>query len=129
VRPELHLQKAVRIENAMRKLTDADYEAVIEASMLAGTHWFNIALHRIGLAEPEVDVMHAEFLDGAQRRVLSIHAPLILNALDEIESYRTGFVRGDLEGGAKVAARCRELLKVLRDAAPRVQALVSALDE
>ena len=101
----------------MRKLTDADHEAVIEASMLAGTHWFNIALHRIGLLAPDSDIMHAEFLHGGQRRLLMLHSPVMLNALDEIEGYRAGFVRGDLEGGEKVAARCRTLLNVIREQA------------
>jgi hypothetical protein len=100
--PELHHQKASRIATAMRKLTDADHQAVIEASMLAGTHWFNIALHRIGLLAPESDIMHAEFLHSGQRRLLMLHSPVMLNALDEIEGYRAGFVRGDLEGGRKL---------------------------
>jgi hypothetical protein len=123
VRNELHQEKAARIEGAMRKLADADYEAVIEASMLAGTHWFNIALHKMGLAGTEADIMHAEFLNGAQRRILSLHSPLLLNALDEIEGFRTGFVRGNLEGGEKAAARCRELLQLIRDVASRVRPL------
>jgi hypothetical protein len=121
--PEFHDAKAERIAGAMRKLTDADYEAVIEASMLAGTHWFNLALHRSGLTGPDADVMHAEYLDGRQRLMLSLHAPALLAALDEIESYRARFVRGDVAGGERVAARCRDLLRAIRDAAPKVPPL------
>jgi hypothetical protein len=34
--------------------------------------------------------------------------------MDEIEAYRAGYVRGDLDGGEQVAARCRSLLEDIR---------------
>ena len=55
-----------------------------------------------------------EYLDGVQRVELSLRAPGLLRAMDEIEAYRAGFVRGDLDGGQQVAARCRRLLEVIR---------------
>lgn len=112
--PELHQTKAERIERSMQKLTDANYEAVIEAAMLAGSHWLNVACHRMKLTVPHVDVMHAEYLNGAQRVELSLRTPELLRAMDEIEAYRAGFVRGDLDGGKEVATRCRGLLDVIR---------------
>jgi hypothetical protein len=72
--PELHRMKAQRIETSMEKLSDADYEAVIEGSMLAGSHWLNFACHRMELTGHSADVMHAEFLTGAQRVELSFRS-------------------------------------------------------
>jgi hypothetical protein len=112
--PELHRMKARRIETSMEKLSDADYEAVIEGSMLAGSHWLNFACHRMELTVHGADVMHAEFLSGAQRVELSLRAPDLLHAMDQIEAYRAGFVRGDLPAGEQVAARCRKLLEDIR---------------
>lgn len=114
---ELHRTKAERIARSMQKLSDADYEAIIEASMLAGSHWLNFACHRMELTDAETDVMHAEFMNGAQRVEMSLRVPELLQAMDEIEKYRAGFVRGDLDGGPKVAARCRGLLEMIRRAA------------
>jgi hypothetical protein len=112
--PELHRMKAQRIETSMQKLSDLDYEAVIEGSMLAGSHWLNFACHRMELTGPGTDVMHAEYLGGAQRVEISLRAPELLHAMDEIEAYRAGYVRGDLDGGEQVAARCRSLLEDIR---------------
>jgi hypothetical protein len=112
--PELHQAKADRIESSMQKLIDSDYEAIIEATMLAGSHWFNFACHRMKLTAAHADVMHAEYLNGVERVELSLRAPELLRAMDEIEAYRAGFVRGDLDDGQRVAARCRRLLEVIR---------------
>src|SRR6516225_9855329 len=114
MKPEVHRVKAERIALTMQKLNDANYEIIIEGCMLAGTHWLNLARHQMEIAGYEHDAMHAEFLDGAQRVVISLLTPALLGALDEIEGYRTGFVRGDLEGGDKIAARCRSLLDIIR---------------
>jgi hypothetical protein len=117
MKPDFHRMKAERIARSMQKLTDADYETIIEACMLAGTHWFNFARHRMAIAGSERDIMHAEYLDGAQRVEISLLEPSLLSALDEIEGYRAGFVRGDMEGGQGIAARCRNLLDTIRSAA------------
>lgn len=115
--PQQHQAKAERIERSLAKCSPEQSEIVIEAAMLAGTHWFNVALHRLGYLAPEKDVMHAQYLSGADRLKLSLLYPDMLNALDEIESYRPGFVRGDLAGGAKAAERSLRLLALLRQAA------------
>ena len=60
--PEQHDALASRIFTSLQKVTVADYEAVIEASMLAGTHWFNSALHTMGLSTPEHDALHVEYM-------------------------------------------------------------------
>lgn len=115
--PEQHRDKAERITRGMEKLKPADYEMLIEAAMLAGTHWLNIALHSFGLTEPQNDVMHAEYMSGATRIKLSLVAPGLAEALDEIEQSRPRFVRGDVPGGEVAAARCVERLRQLRAAA------------
>ncbi len=114
---EQHRTKAERITRSMQKLNDSDYEAIIEATMLAGSHWLNFACHRMDLTGTGSDVMHAEFLNGVQRVEMSLRVPELLQAMDEIEAYRAGFVRGDLDGGPKVAKRCRDLLEVIRQVA------------
>jgi hypothetical protein len=117
--PDEHRAKAAAIERSLERCTPADYETVIEACMLAGTHWFNIALHDAGVLPPERDAMHAEFLSGAERRKARIHVAAALTALDEIEALRTPFVRGDFAGGEAAARKALTCLTVLRASALR----------
>jgi hypothetical protein len=112
-----HREKAERIEAAIKKLTAADYEAVIEAAMLAGTHWFNIALHEMKLTAADADIMHAQYLAGDLRLMISLLAPAMLVALDEIEMLRPRFVRGNVAGGDEAARRALTLLETIRQAA------------
>jgi len=119
VNSDAHRAKARSIERSLTRCTTSDYEAVIEGCMLAGTHWFNIALHDAAVLPDDQDVMHAEFLPGALRRRLSIRIPTALAALDAIESLRTTHVRGDLPGGEEAAQRALECLEVLKRVALR----------
>lgn len=111
-----HRQKALAIERSMERLGINDHEMLIEACMLAGTHWFNLLLHRVGLSEPQHDVMHAEFMTLCDRRIMAIRAPGALSALDEIEALRTTHVRGDMPDGHAAARRALERLRQLREA-------------
>ena len=52
--PQEHRAKAERIERSLAKCGPTDYEMKIEAAMLAGTHWLNLALHRMGVSGPEL---------------------------------------------------------------------------
>jgi hypothetical protein len=117
--PEQHQAKALRIERSVSRLTDADYEAIIEGAMLAGTHWFNMVLHRTKLFPETRDAMHAEFLTVGERRRVAATAPDALAALDTIEGLRTLQVRGDMPGGEQAARTARACLARLRDAAGR----------
>lgn len=112
-----HRAKAERIEASLAKCRADEYEAVIEATMLAGTHWFNVALHAMELTVPRDDVLHAEYMTGAQRLKLSLIEPMLLQALDFIEHSRAGYVRGNLEGGLEVADECRNRLSLIREIA------------
>ena len=109
-----HRAKAERIEASLAKCLSDEYEAVIEATMLAGTHWFNAALHALELTDIQEDVLHAEYMTGAQRLKLSLIEPALLQALDFIERSRAGHVRGNLEGGPEVARECYRQLSIIR---------------
>jgi hypothetical protein len=115
--PELHRNKAERISRSLRKCTAADYEAVIEAAMLAGSHWFNYALHAYGLRAPAEDVMHAEFLTKAERTKVAVVSQELVEALEEIEAARAMFVRGGAAGGEEMARRALHLLSRIQSIA------------
>ncbi len=117
MKAESHRNKAERIERSLARVGDERYEAVIEAAMLAGTHWFNIVLHQASLLPETRDAMHAEFLPLGERRRLAATMPDLLAALDMIESLRTLHVRGDMPGGENAARTARECLARLRSAA------------
>lgn len=117
MKTEEHRSKALRIERSLARLSDADYEAFIEGAMLAGTHWFNILLHRAKLFPETRDAMHAEFLTVGERRRVAASMPDALAALDAIETLRTLHVRGDMPGGEDSAKNARQCLARLRVAA------------
>jgi hypothetical protein len=112
--PELHRSKAERIARSLEKCTAADYEALIEGAMLAGSHWFNYALHAYGLRAPEQDVMHAEFLTKAERAKLVLVSQELVEALEEVEASRAMFVRGSATGGEEMGRRALGLLNRIR---------------
>lgn len=116
-----HSAKAEQMERSLQKVSAADYEAVIEGCMLAGTHWFNIALHKLGVTQATDDALHAEFLTAGIRSKVKLVMPEILNALDEIEHFRSLFVRGDAPHGEAAGRRSLELLESLRRAASEAE--------
>ena len=112
-----HQAKAASIEHSLERCSTADYETVIEGTMLAGTHWLNLLLHRKGLSTEGRDAMHAEFLSLGERRRLAVVLPDALRALDEIERLRTLHVRGDMPDGEHAAVTALACLARLRQAA------------
>ena len=119
--PEFHRDKARRITRAMRHFTARDYEAVIEGCMLAGTHWFNAALHRFGLRPDDRDVLHAEYLHNADRVRINIVAPRMLKAIDEIEAARALYVRGNVGNGGRAARRALRNLAIIEETARKAR--------
>lgn len=115
--PEAHRRKAERIERSLAKCARKDYEAVIEAAMLAGSHWFNMALHVFGLTAEDDDVVHTYFLTGNQSQRYGILAGDMLAALDAIEQLRPLYVRGNAPGGEAAGRRAFELLARIRESA------------
>ena len=112
--PEEHRAKAEKIERSLAKCGPADYEMKIEAAMLAGTHWLNLALHRLGVTPPQNDILHTYMLTVNDLRKYRVADAELVDALSEIEDIRPGYVRGNLPGGEKAAARALELLALLR---------------
>lgn len=117
MQPEQHRAKAERIEHSLSKCLPTDYEMKIEAAMLAGTHWVNFALHRMGTTEPTVDVLHTYMLTVNERRRYKVADAALVGALVEIEDLRPAYVRGNHPGGEQAAARAFELLAFLRKCA------------
>lgn len=115
--PDQHRTKAERITRSLAKCTPADYEAVIEGAMLAGTHWLNLGLHEFGLWPCDRDVMHAEFLTKVERLKVSVVAGPMVEAMEEIEAARALYVRGDAPGGKDAARRALSLLELIREGA------------
>lgn len=114
-----HRAKAEAIEQSLARCTNTDYETVIEACMLAGMHWFNLALHATGLLPVDHDALHAEFLAVGERRKITCALPTAIAALDTIESFRTLYVRGDLSGGVQAAQLALDHLAELKGVAMR----------
>jgi hypothetical protein len=112
--PQEHREKAEKIERSLRKCGPADYEMRIEAAMLAGTHWLNLVLHRMGVTLPQNDVLHTYMLTVNELRRYKVADEELVSALAEIEDIRPAFVRGNRPGGEKAADRAVELLGVLR---------------
>lgn len=119
--PEFHRDKAQKIMRAMRHFTTREYEAVIEGCMLAGTHWFNMAMHKFGLRPHDDDVLHAEYLHLADRTGINLVAPQMLKAIDEIESFRALYVRGNVKNGGKAARKALKNLDIIKQTAQKAR--------
>ena len=115
--PQEHEAAATRIENSLRKCGPDDHEIVIEAAMLAGAHWLNAHLHRLGVTQPAQDVMHTYLLVVNELRRLSVATPQAVAALGAIEDMRPAYVRGAHPGGREAAQRALALLDVIHDGA------------
>ena len=115
--PAGHQEKAERMTRSLAKCHPSDHEAVIEGAMLAGSHWFNLGLHHLGVFPPDRDVMHAEFLSKVERLKIGLAAPDMVEALEEIEAMRALFVRGTVPGGEEAARRALCCLDRVRAAA------------
>jgi hypothetical protein len=111
---ERHLASAHRIERSLAKCGQADWEMKIEAAMLAGTHWLNATLHRVGATQDDADVFHTYLLTVNEFRRLSVADAAMMQALADIEDLRPPFVRGNWPGGQRAAERALDLLKTIR---------------
>jgi hypothetical protein len=111
---QAHKAKAGRLERSLQRLSPADYEIRIDGAMLAATHYMNLALHTLGLTPPERDVIHTEFLRVIEYRRFVIAAPVLVQALEDLELLRPPYVRGDEPGGPAAGEAALELLKIVR---------------
>jgi hypothetical protein len=117
VTPQEHRAKAEKIERSLAKCGAADYEMRIEAAMLAGTHWLNFALHRLGITPATIDVMHTYLLTVNELRKYRVADAASVEALGEIEDLRPAYVRGNFPGGDRAAEQALALLAILRSQA------------
>ena len=115
--PARHRAVAGRIARSLEKVAASDYEAVIEGCMLAGTHWFNAALHEMGLSAEDRDAVHVEYMIVHERRKAWLVAPAMVEALERIEDMRALHVRGNAAGGEEAATEALRRLDVIREAA------------
>lgn len=111
---EQHIAAAQRIERSLQKCVADDCEMKIEAAMLAGTHWLNAALHRMGVTQSAGDVFHTYLLTVNQYRRLCVADDEMVRALSEIEDLRPAFVRGNWPGAQAAADRALTLLSAIR---------------
>ncbi|CAB3808413.1 hypothetical protein LMG28688_06758 [Paraburkholderia caffeinitolerans] len=111
---EQHMAAATRIERSLQKCTVQDWEMKIEGAMLAGTHWLNATLHRMGVTQPAADVFHSYLLTVNEYRRLCVAADETVRALSEIEDLRPPFVRGNWQGAQAAADRALALLSAIR---------------
>ena len=111
--PQQHWEKADRIMRSLGKLGPADFEMIIEAAMLAGTHLLNAILHHEAITGPEADVLHAEYMTVALRTRTRLSLPGLVEALDDIENLRPFFVRGNIANGEAAAQRALQCLERL----------------
>lgn len=114
---EHHIAMARGIEASMRKCNASDYEMKIEAAMLAGTHWLNALLHRLGTTSAHQDVFHTYLLTINEFRRLSVAAEQPMRALATIEDARPAFVRGNHPGGELAAEQALASLSLIRERA------------
>lgn len=114
VSPEAHRAKAERIERTLLKLRGSDYEMRIDGAMLAANHYVNLALHVLGLAPEERDIIHSEFMSVIDHRRFEAAATRLLEALEEIEELRAPFVRGSAAQGEAAGERALQMLAVVR---------------
>jgi hypothetical protein len=115
--PQEHEASALRIEKSLRKCGPDDYEIIIEGAMLAGSHWLNAHLHRLGATPPGKDVMHTYLLVVNELRRLSVADPQAVAALGAIEDMRPAYVRGAHAGGKEAGQRALSLLESIRASA------------
>ena len=112
MKAQAHRQKAERITRSLAKIGPDDHEVMIDGTLLAISHWLNYALHRAGLTAVDDDVIHSYFVTAFDRQHFGlVIGPEYLDALDEIDTFRPLYVRGNVSGGANAARRARTLLK------------------
>ena len=127
--PRDHVAKAGRIEASLRKFNpDEDAEMIIETCMLAGTHYFNAAMHVEGMTVQLMDHAHTfrPTLDGYNQKP-SPKLQAAMEPLKFIEQLRPVHCRGNEPADRGVVDKCLKsleeakagFLEIVGDAAKR----------
>lgn len=115
-----HVTKARRIEATMvNKLDpDKDYELVLEAYMLAGTHLLNAILHKFSVTEEEFDLSHSD----KPKLNMPIDATLrpLFDDMKYIEDLRPGYLRGARAWSVDDGKRCLRSYQQVKQFAEKV---------
>ncbi|MDI6907608.1 MAG: hypothetical protein QMC81_09020 [Thermoanaerobacterales bacterium] len=121
MKPSDHFAKAARIEETMLKKLDVheDYETVIENCMLAGTHWLNGILHKLGVTEEGFDLLHSD--KPALNREVNGEVKEILAAMKYIEDLRPYHVRGVDPYRPELGDKCMECYHKVKEFAGKLQ--------
>jgi len=115
--PDQHRQKAERIRQSTRKIDNSVYEMVIEGAYLSSIHWLNYTLHKMNVTVDAHDIVHTQHLSGMDRGKIDALMPEVLSAIDELETFRTRYVRGNIAGGLAAAKRALKLHDQVQSAA------------
>ena len=109
-----HLHHAAELRRAILGLDESDIELIIEGAMLAGTHYMNAGVHMLGATLADEDIVHAEFMNGAQVATLNPACLRMWQALFVVEGLRAWYVRGDEASDKGVLQRVFMCLEILR---------------
>ena len=109
-----HIKKAERFSRSLERCGADDWEAPIEGAMLAATHWVNLALHEVGILPTDRDMIHTDYLTGADMVRFGLVAEELVQAIHDIEDLRAPHVRGAHPGGREAGEKAVELLEVVR---------------
>ncbi len=112
--PKSHQAKAERIMRSLDKLAADDYEARIEGAMLATTHWVNLTLHVTGIRSEDDDMIHTDYLTGAELARLEIVGGDLLQAMTAIEEFRAPHVRGAAANGPAAGEKALRSVEMAR---------------
>ena len=117
-----HVTKARRIEETMtRKLDrDSDCEVVVEACMLAGTHWLNALLHELSVTREGADLLHSD-KPALQVPVRAELQPAFA-AMKLIEDLRPDYLRGTKPWSVDDGKRCLEAYQRVKALAEKILA-------
>jgi hypothetical protein len=111
---QVHIDKAERFVASLERCGPDDWEARVEGAMLAATHWVNMALHEAGILPDDQDMIHTDYLTGADLIRLELVAPELVEAMHGIEDLRAPHVRGAHPGGREAGEKAIALLEVAR---------------
>lgn len=97
---------------------DGDYELVVEAYMLAGTHLLNAILHRLSVTSEDFDLLHSN--KPALKTPIEARLRPLFDAMRVIEDLRPGYLRGMKPWSVEDGKRCAEHYATVKQFAARL---------
>lgn len=109
-----HLTKIEHLENSALKLSEADYEILVETYMLVSAHYINAALHKLDIIKQNTDIKHNQIFSFLKEgNKLGKGTELIRDSMKKLDDLRPSHVYGKDKNGetAKKAKMCYENIK------------------